>query len=255
MFWPLVWENMMKKKFLICGIICSLLIGCGQTTSVDNDTSDVEDNIAIKSDDNDAEILEDLEEKPEDVISDVDAPWCQAYLNYLNTDERITTDDHLLSFTLIYLDDDDIPELFIDTGVEAGGQLIATYYDGKVITQQFPHIGSKYIERSGLVYTDTGSMDYYPATITKLENGEFKEIASGVSYVAKEDWEKLNTEENYPYILTYEWEGQTVTEEQYRDKISEIFDLEKGIDPNKYYPDNCYSCRELISLLSTGRCN
>ena len=45
----------MKKKFLICGIICSLLIGCGQTISVDNDTSDGGDNVAIKSEDNDAE--------------------------------------------------------------------------------------------------------------------------------------------------------------------------------------------------------
>ncbi len=66
--------------------------------------------------------------------------------------------------------------IFIYTDVEAGGQIVATYHDGEVVEQHLSRLGSQYIENSGLIYTNTGHMDYYPLTITKLENGTFTEI-------------------------------------------------------------------------------
>ncbi|MCR4745915.1 MAG: hypothetical protein K5894_11905 [Lachnospiraceae bacterium] len=197
----------MKKRILIAVVMASLLVGCGTAKS--------------------------------------EKSWQKAYIDYLNTDEEIAPyakEDY--TFALIYLDDDDIPELFIDTGFEAGGQYIATYYNGKVVTHQFLRIGSQYIERSGLVYTHTGNMDYYPLTITKLENGTFTEIASGLSYVSEEDWEKMTTDENYPYTLTYEWGDEIVTEEQFNTNIEEIYDLEKST-----YPEDLCSYDEFVDRL------
>ena len=180
-------------------------------------------------------------------VTERDEPWRSAYLEYLSKDDYIAeygTGDYGFTFTLIYLDNDDIPELFVDTGIEAGGQIIATYYDGKVIEQHFPRLGSQYIEKSGLIYTNTGHMDYYPLTITKLENGTFTEIGSGLSYVTEEDRDKMINDENHPYILTYEWEGEKVSEDQFNAYVAELYDLEQS-----KYPVDMHDYDEIVGIL------
>ena len=133
--------------------------------------------------------------------SDPEDAWRKAYLDYLNTEVAPCARE--VSFTFIYLDDDDIPEMFIDTGIEASGQAIIGYNDGEIVEGYFSRIGSQYIEKSGLVYTNTGHMGFYPLSITKYENGEFTVVGSGEAYF---------TDENSPDTLTYEWEGEQVSE-------------------------------------------
>jgi hypothetical protein len=177
--------------------------------------------------------------------------WSKAYADYLKSGAEYISfaeGGSELSYTLIYLDDDDIPEVFVDTGVEAGGQMVATYYEGEVVEQYLSRIGSQYIEKSGLIYTDTGHMDYYPVSITKLENGVFSEIASGIRYVSEEDSKKMREDENYPYILTYEWGDETVTEEEFNAHVAEYYNVDKG-----KYPDGFYSYDEFLYLLETGK--
>ena len=91
-------------------------------------------------------------------------------------------------------------------------------------------------------------MDYYPLTITKLENGVFTEIGSGVSYVSSEDWEKMLEDENYPYTLTFEWEGDKVSEAQFNANVAELYNLEQS-----KYPDNFYTYDEVIHVIESGK--
>ncbi len=179
-------------------------------------------------------------------------PWRKAYIDFLTTDEDVAPyeDEYGIctKYTLIYLDDDSIPEIFVDTGFEAGGEYILTYYNGKVIKESLSRTGSEYIERSGLVYTNTGHMEYYPLTITKLENGVFTVIGKGVSYISEEDYKKRAEDENYHPSLTYEWEGKKVTEDQYNAKVAELYDLNKS-----KVPDNYYTYDEFVKLLKSGK--
>ncbi|WP_176762298.1 hypothetical protein [Eubacterium oxidoreducens] len=170
----------MKKRIVYPLIAVSLLAGCGNisSTTVEQETSEQNDSI---------EISETEAKVAESEIQDKDEPWREAYLDYLTSDDDLINYGDSFTYTLIYLDDNDIPEIFIDSGVEAGGQMIATYYDGKVTEQHFSRIGSQYIEKTGLVYTNTGHMDYYPLSITKLENGEFTVLGSGIAYMTDED--------------------------------------------------------------------
>lgn len=176
--------------------------------------------------------------------------WETAYADYIDSmceDNEASID---MSFSLILLDYDDIPELFIDTGYEASGEIILTYYNNEVVSQQLSRLGSQYIERSGLIYTNTGHMGVYPVDIRKLEKGEFSLIASGLK-VFRSDEENMEYElddEGQP-ISDYEWEGETVTEDEFYAKIDEIFDREQGI-----YPERRYSAKEMTTKLRTGTC-
>ena len=253
-------ENKKLKKSLVI-VMCSLVLmgvtGCKRAASVsiiggaDGPTSI----FLASSSDKPEETAEDTSEySSTEEVTEVaeeannNEDWRSAYLDYLSTDDDMDAcreSDIGFKFSLIYLDDDDIPELFIDTDVEAGGQIVATYHDGKVVEQHLSRLGSQYIEKSGLIYTNTGHMDYYPLTITKLENGTFTEIGEGLSYLSEEDREKLANDNEYPYTLTYEWEGETVSEEQFNAKVAELYDLDKS-----KYPDDMHNYDEIVEILS-----
>ncbi len=173
--------------------------------------------------------------------------WRKAYFDYIEenysynfnyTDELMK--DHL-AYTFIYLDDDDIPEIFITTNSGAGGEMVLTYYGGKVSCLELYRLESQYIERSGLIYTDTGHMGVYPVTITKLENGVFTEIGNGVYRIVDDK----TVEEEYEY--EYEWEGKKVSEETFNSKISKIYDKKKS-----KYPDEYDGYVEFGVMLKTG---
>ena len=233
-----------------CVIIGSLLIGCGQTISDEDDISVEVESTSEAPSTEENEIVEESEEKyPTD--------WSQAYLDYINNMEFGSDDsnreDILNSwdYTLIYLDNDDIPELMIDSNVEAGGEIIATYYNEEVVDYQLSRIGTTYIPKTGLLYTDTGHMDYYPVYISKLENGQFTQIAEGLYYMSDEERERLSNLdelEESSINYTYEWEGKEVTEDEFDNNISSYIDkdlLER--------PDNYYQLSEFRSLLQTGK--
>ncbi len=159
--------------------------------------------------------------------------WQDAYLDFLINGNDIFKPREEYEYSLIYLDDNEVPELFIQTDCHAGGELIATYYNGELVVHNFARLGSEYIERSGLVYTDTGHMDWYPVIITKLENGVFNEIGAGVYYLSEEEHEKMMAGEPFDYILSYKWEDTIVSEEVFYEKIAELYDLENSIYPSE----------------------
>ncbi len=209
------------------------------------------ENALLTSDASDEASAEISEGNSNELTPDNIPEWSKAYAEYLRTGSEYISYDEAgndLSYTLIYLDNDDVPELFINTGIEASGEIVVTYYDGEVIENHLYRLGSQYIEKSGFVYTDTGHMDYYPVTIMKLENGTFTEIASGLKYLSEENSKKMSQDENYPYTLSYEWEDEPVTEEEFNANVAEYYDVDKG-----KYPDNYYTYDEFLYLLENGK--
>ena len=178
---------------------------------------------------------------------DPSEPWCQAYLDQIPLILFDFVAPEALTYTLIYLDDDDIPEVFIEGDCEATGEIILSYHDGEVSYVWLSRLGTQYIPRSGLTFTNTGHMDYYPVTITSLSDGEFSTLAEGIWYLSEEgrDQRAENPEGDWDY--TYEWEGQEVTEEEFSQSISEYYDMEQGV-----YPDCFYTYDEFVTLMTTG---
>ncbi len=176
--------------------------------------------------------------------------WSQAYARYLENGSEYYSfaGNSEVTYALIYVDNNDIPEMLINTGYEASGELVVTYYNGQIVEQYLSRIGTTYAERSGYLYTDTGHMDYYPVEITKLENGVFSLVASGIRYVSQEDYARMQADPNYPYTLTCEWEGIAVTEEEFNSHIAEYYDIEQG-----KRPDSFYTYDEFLYLLKNGK--
>lgn len=155
-------------------------------------------------------------------------PWQTAYADYINSMWEGKEPDCHFNYSLIYLDNDDIPELFVSTPAEASGEIVVTFYNGNLQTCQLSRIGSEYIERSGLIYSDNGHIWYFPVTITKLENGEFSVIGSGL--------DEYSLDENQNPLHKYTWESEEVSEEDFENNINKPFDKEKGIRPKLCLP-------------------
>lgn len=228
----------MKKniKALLGLWLCVSLCACGNKAEMSSSETE--------------EVVAEVQEESDTIIKDVveDDLWKQAYIDYLNSFANIDELASNYTYFLIYVDDNDVPELFIRTNCEASGESIVTYFDGEINDIHLSRIGSAYVDKSGLVMTNTGHMDYYPVTITKLENGMISDVANGMSYWADEDRERYANGETEDYILSYEWEEQAVTEEEFYTHINEIYDMEKS-----HTPERGYVLEEFISILKTGK--
>ncbi len=194
--------------------------------------------------------------------------WCLTYAEHLRDDmDYLGCDKTQSTYSLIYLDEDDIPEIFISTGICAQGEFVLTYNNGKVEICRLERLGSEYIERSGFILTDTGHMGYYPVSITKLENGVFSEIASGaytesekyyapdgseIDYLDYLEWdEEASSGEPYSELsFNWEWMGEQVTEEEYNARIAEVFDASAGKYPVS--DDGGYSYNGILKVIENG---
>lgn len=153
------------------------------------------------------------------------ATWQEAYIDFLNKSKaswkwnvNIFEDE----YALIYLDDDDIPELIWNMG---GGVAIVSFYDGNVRAMN-PPLGyeMKYIERDGRFYTRDSFCDIY-----MLEKGKFSKIGTG--WVYKQYY--FYTGYRYKYF----WEGTEVTEEELEECINNVIDTSRCVAPELYTKD------------------
>ena len=152
--------------------------------------------------------------------------WQEAYIDFMKKPESTimtTTSD----YSLIYVDDDDIPELYIDTGVMISGVFIVSFYDGKVRAMNRERGGIQYMEYGGLFYSDWGHRGFYPCNVYMLEKGEFSEIGTG--------WIRENYDAEKEYLdYDYFWEGSLMTEEEYRECLNKLIDTSKCIEPGEH---------------------
>ncbi len=217
-----------------------------ETTSIST-LSTVEDTTTVSSDEITSQ--EHLLSNADYWHIDPEADWCKAYVKYLEEDIPKWNDEYDMSdelrYTLIYLDDDDIPELYIFFNIESDGEMAVSYHNGNLSSCHFSRHFSKYIERSGFIYTHTGNFGWYPMKITKLDNGVFTTVLSGVTYITPEEQEKWNNGEEWSY--TYELDELVVSKEEFDQQVNSFLDVEASANP-----DNYYSLHEFLNLLKTG---
>ncbi len=160
--------------------------------------------------------------------------WKEKYLDYL----RSISDADTYEYDLIYLDDDDIPELYIDTQVMAGGTWLITCYNGKIQdVDTGEYDGLSYIERSGLIHISTGHGGGYEDRIVKLKKGEFSILKSG--YYSQMPDGNDGVDEQYC------WDGEEVTSEEYFTGIEKAYDKTK-----EQVTTGQYTYHELYALLT-----
>ena len=130
-------------------------------------------------------------------------------------------------YSLIYVDEDDIPELLIDdAGGESYGCLILTFYNGVTDVLQTWRRGFTYIEKGNLLNNSSGIMGHYHDRIWTIENGKWVYVTGGELF--------MTMGENNREYFNYEWEGEPVEEEEYEEKLAEVYDREQAIEPEEY---------------------
>ena len=158
------------------------------------------------------------------------ASWQDAFLDV------VTDQPHDgMAYALIYVDDDDIPELLCYTGVEAGGCQIYTWHDTKLNMLQTSRLGYTYIEKGNQLCNSDGNMGgYFDMIYTIDDSGEWVLTDNGV----------YGTDDGIDY---YKWNGFDVTREEYSQMMEEAYDVSLAISADVYY-----TAQEMASLLQTG---
>lgn len=166
------------------------------------------------------------------------ATWRSAYRNWLvqNGDAYYNT------YALIYVNDDDIPELAVNTGAEAGGCQILTFANGAVDVIQTKRLAFTYIKRGNRLNNSAGHMDNYYDTVYEIRDGRWVCIAYGEYYGHNEGWSEVLER----YICeNYEWNGQPTTLAGYLVALSQVYPENRAVEP-----EYIYTHEEIMSLLA-----
>ncbi|MCR4655118.1 MAG: zinc ribbon domain-containing protein [Lachnospiraceae bacterium] len=150
--------------------------------------------------------------------------WKSAYLAYLKGEagnEGFPSDSALMyQYQLIYLDDDDIPELILSTSDTVIGQRILTWHEEE-LKEEDAGFYTSYIAGSGL-FDAVAGIGFTSEDIIKLENGEFKHIASGNIGYDYDTGDEI-----------YDWDGKTVTKDEYYSNLNRVFPESESKKPDE----------------------
>ena len=162
----------------------------------------------------------------ESTKNSTDTPeWKTAYLNFLEQEK----DSHR-SYALVYVDGDDIPELYLSGIDEATGDSVCAYKNGTVIEQPLNRIGGGwYIEKSGSLINQNGHMGGIYTHVYKLNENGFMLTFEALSI------ERVEALENDDYKLHYEYSigDKSVNESEYNSAIETAFNFDNAVRLNE----------------------
>ncbi|MCR5609105.1 MAG: hypothetical protein K6G26_08590, partial [Lachnospiraceae bacterium] len=166
-----------KKKILTMMAACILLTGCGVKDSTNSAANTEEKNENVTEEIKETEKAEETKE-PEntetqelqgEIVSKMYgndfSSWKEGYADFIKN--QVDTEELPdMVMGLIYLDDDDMPELYINTNMGAGGEIVASFKDGKVSYNWMGGDGfSYYMPEKAMFYQECGRMGCYNSSI------------------------------------------------------------------------------------------
>ena len=150
--------------------------------------------------------------------------WKQAYIDYVNNHGQFEISK------LVNINNDEIPELYINFGSTASGDVLCSYAGGTIIEQPMYNCGFSYIEGQNLFRDMGGHMDVYYDKIYTIQDGQFLLLYSG-DYGA-EDNSNVQVDESGMPIYNYYWEEtQVFSQEEYMNLLNQVYNTEQAITP------------------------
>lgn len=160
--------------------------------------------------------------------------WKQKYLIQTSL---IYPDYHCL-FSLIDLDEDSIPEMYVNLSGLIGDCEILSYQNGKVLKSKLPYLLSY---NNGLIFASGGRRGDYYDTVYEFNKGilTYKEGGTWSDY-------KMKDEEYIAGVYTYKWDGKDVSEDEYNNLKSKAF-----ANDTATHTDKSYSKSDITSVLTS----
>ena len=171
------------------------------------------------------------------------AEWKEAYLKTVKDHyaEYGGVIDDSLWWGIIYVDDNDVPELIWDTGTTAGGEMVYTYHNGEVIQVYYAYSPISFVPGDGLIGGGAGH-GYISESVVKLADGETIAIWAGEIDAYESYMGNFDVAPKY-YVNTEE-----VTEEEYNKTYTDAYGGGKAFcleNPYYYYnPDFSDTCKD-----------
>jgi len=154
-------------------------------------------------------------------------PWKVAYLKFLDDDVKYNSDR--CDYSLVFVDSDNIPELFISGPDSASGERLCSYKNGQLVCQQLRRTGgSRYIPAAGLVYNHQGNMDNYSTDVYHLTDSGFVNLFHGTNENRRYQTLDTNGEVTIKAVTLYYIDGKEVTEEEHDAEVAKYFDYSKS---------------------------
>lgn len=157
-----------------------------------------------------------------------------AYLRYI--DSRPNYPD----YKLLYLDGDNIPELYLMGSCEADASYLVTFANGKINEHPFGRIGGlTYVEKSGKYQYYNGHMGFFSLEQGTLSQGVFQTTTKGTQ-------EELYNATSDALYYQYNLNGQTVDSLTYEKQLNDW--LAGGYI--MYGSENCVNKQTLVNQLA-----
>jgi hypothetical protein len=169
--------------------------------------------------------------------------WKELYTQFI-LDEAPKRDFYGWStYSLIYIDNDDVPELVIDWGVTAeGGSLIIVSNSELVTFDIVSEFDINYIERENLFMISGGRMGDYYEYLYRIEGKNAITLHSGEwsdRYIEDDEW-YYGIEEYHWY-----WNGDEVSRAEYERQLKAVFNRESA----KSNWDKTYDLSEIFDVI------
>lgn len=215
----------MFKKIISITLVVLMSLGLCACAD-DSDTAKKEPTLTVSSNNssqNDTETSETESFESNDLLSL--GEWQMAYLDYISTRK----DDYAF-YALVFIDNDNIPELYMSGYNEATGDSVCSIRNGAIIEQRLNRVGGgSYIKKRGQLANQNGSMGVLHTDVYKLGEAGFSQKFSAFSA------EVIGKEENGDLKLDYEYyvNDEKVDKADYDDAISDAFNFDKATRLNK----------------------
>jgi len=158
--------------------------------------------------------------------------WQDAYIGYINDKKHNWTyfdDTNMYLYRLVDINNDDIPELYIDYGTTASGSVLCSFYEGSIIEQWLWTYGLSYIEGENLFMDSGGHMDFYYNKVYCISDGEFVLLYEG-EYGAPDNSHVQYDSEGNP-LYNYYWRGtQIPSKAEYSNLLNAVYDPQKSVN-------------------------
>ncbi len=187
-----------------------------QTEDVDEE-SELEAEVSSKDEDDEKTLTEDENDSKRPVSEE----WKQAYLDLM---KKPGGDN--VKYKLVYIDDDDIPELYILGNTVAQGDMLCTYREGEVWGIHMYNYGLSYLERQNSFCDSGGRMDSYFDYVYSLEDEGAIMWHKGEFGAGDNSRVECDAEGNPIYV--YNWDGEEVSKKEYEENLEEAYDETKA---------------------------
>ena len=154
--------------------------------------------------------------------------WRDLYLTQLSFLDQ----ESYAGYQLVYIDDDDIPELYAAPVAHVVSGYVYWINNDEVCSQHVSLNGFKYIEKENLFINSGGWTGKGVDEVFRINGNEADVVASG----------EFCTVKGNEY---YRWNGEDLSEGDYQNAKSAVFDSDKGIAPS-----DLYSFEEIKSILN-----